>query len=74
MTHGYGLASVGSKSARRPISNSRPFGEGMSWVYSYMKGKDFELTTSKYFILLIVAALKTRVRVWHGKTCAPKKV
>ena len=46
----------------------------MSWVYTYRKGKDFELITSRYFILLIVTAFKTSVCVWHGKICAPPAI
>ena len=34
----------------RQLSNSRPFGEGASWVNSYRKGQDVELISSIYFI------------------------
>ena len=58
-----------------PLSISRPFGEGMGWVYSYREGKYIELITSRYFTThpRRFAAVKTSVLVWHGKTCDQKR-
>ena len=61
MTIGCGLAVVGSK--WRPLSNSRPFGEGMSWVYSYRKGNkmlNYLLADILFTHVLRFAAVKAR--------------